>query len=238
MNKIRVGIALAAALTQAACASSPDSIDARYVSPSTYQAWSCPQLYDEKIRLTREVERVSGLQRENANADAAMMGVGLILFWPALFGLAATKDRKDELGRLKGEYEAVDNNIRAKQCTAPPPGGVSTAAAPSQPMANYDGKYEGKGKTASYCQTPSLSLMISGTEVAGTLSEVSSGAPTGAVTGEVDRAGQLTLNVKSANPTQVNGTFRGDMAGGMLNVAMKNKEASVCNHQFALEKAK
>lgn len=240
MKKVRVAVALTAALAQAACASGPDSIDARYVSPSTYQSWSCQQLYEEKVRLTREVERVSGLQRENANADAALMGVGLILFWPALFGMALTKDRKEELGRLKGEYEAVDNNIRAKQCTAPPPGGVSTATAPSasQAVPAYDGKYEGKGKTDSYCQTPTLSVSVAGATVSGTLSELSSGAPTGTVTGDVDQAGQLTLTVKSSNATQVNGVFRGDMAGGLFNVTMKNKDASVCTHRFALEKAK
>lgn len=49
-----------------------------------------------------------GLQRENANADAAMMTVGLIIFLPARIGLAATKDRKEELSRLEGEYDAVD----------------------------------------------------------------------------------------------------------------------------------
>ncbi len=168
------------------------------------------------------------------------MGVGLILFWPALFGLAATKDRKEELGRLKGEYEAIDHNIRGKQCTAPPPGGVSISAAPdsgTQPARAYDGKYEGKGRTDSYCQTPTLSVSISGQTVSGTLSEVASGAPTGTVTGDIDQAGQLALTVKSAGSTRVNGTFRGDMAGGLLNVTMKNRDASVCTHRFALEKA-
>ncbi len=111
-------------LVQAGCASSPSSIDARYVSPATYQSWSCPQLGEEHKRLDAEVRRVSGLQRENANADAAFMTVGLILLWPALFGLAATKDRKEELARLKGEYEAVDQSMKTKQCVAPVPESV------------------------------------------------------------------------------------------------------------------
>lgn len=115
-------------LVQAGCASSPSSIDARYVSPATYQSWSCPQLGEEHKRLDAEVRRVSGLQRENANADAAFMTVGLILLWPALFGLAATKDRKEELGRLKGEYEAVDQSMKMKQCVAPVPDSVPPPA--------------------------------------------------------------------------------------------------------------
>ena len=117
-NVTKLGLCL---LQVAGCASQPSSIDARYVSPNTYQAWTCDQLTEEHKRLRSEVERVSGLQRENANADAGMMTVGLILFWPALFGLAATRDRKDELGRLKGEYEAVDQSMKIRQCVLPPP---------------------------------------------------------------------------------------------------------------------
>lgn len=103
------------------CAANPDKVDARYTSPNQFQGWSCEQLVDERKRLASEVQRVTGLQKENAEADVALMAVGLIVFWPALFGLAATKDRKDELARLKGEYEAVDESAKNKQCALPPP---------------------------------------------------------------------------------------------------------------------
>lgn len=235
MFRSRISWVVAACLVNTGCASGPDSIDAKYVSPTTYQSWACPQLMDERTRLVREVERVSGLQRENANADAALMGVGLILFWPALFGLAATKDRKEELGRLKGEYEAIDSNIKAKQCSLAPPNGTTTTAAAAQ-VTSFNGKYEGKGKTDSWCQTPSLTLSVSGTEIAGTISELSSGAPTGTVTGDVSGAGQVSLDVKSANSSQANGRFTGDITGNVLNVSMRTKGANVCSHRFALPK--
>lgn len=119
------------AMQLVACASSPDTIEARYVSPVAYQTWNCEQLLDEQKRLGVEVQRVSGLQKENADADAAMMGVGLVLFWPALIGLAATKDRKEELGRLKGEYEAVNEQSRMQSCPLPPT--EAEAAAPADP---------------------------------------------------------------------------------------------------------
>lgn len=47
-----------------------------------------------------------------------MMGVGLILFWPALIGLAATKDRENDLAQLRGEYNAVDQAARRKNTCA------------------------------------------------------------------------------------------------------------------------
>jgi len=238
MKKLRVGVALLAAAAQAACASGPSSIDARYVSPNTYQAWSCPQLFDEKARVSSELERTSGLQKENATTDAVIVGAGIILAPILLIGLAATKDRKDEIGRLKGEYEALDLTIKTKQCTpGGPAAGSATTTAAVQPANNYDGKYEGQGKTDSWCQTPSLSLQVAGNVVSGTLSEVSSGAATGTVTGDVDRAGQVSLNVKSAAANQANGLYRGSIAANnTLSVNIKGKSSDSCLHRFVLER--
>lgn len=43
------------------------------------------------------------------------MGVGLILFWPALFFLA-NKDQRVELATLKGQYEALEEAAVRKNC--------------------------------------------------------------------------------------------------------------------------
>jgi hypothetical protein len=242
MKKFQVSVAIVAALAQAACASGPSSIDARYVSPNTYQAWSCPQLFDEKARVSSELERTSGLQKENATTDAVLVGAGIIITPLLLIGLAATKDRKDEIGRLKGEYEALDLNIKTKQCQpgGPVAGNASnndTAVAAARPVVSRDGKYEGSGKTDSWCQTPTLSVQVAGNIVSGTLSEVSSGAPTGTVTGDVDSAGQVTLNIKSGAATQANGVYRGSITeSNTLNVNIKGKAADACLHRFVLER--
>ena len=103
-------------------------------------------------------------------------------------------------------------------------------------MSNFDGKYEGSGKTDSWCQTPSLSVQVAGNVVSGTLSEVSSGAPTGTITGDVDRAGQVSVNVKSAQTNQVNGLYQGNISGSTLNMSIKGKSADSCLHRFALER--
>jgi hypothetical protein len=103
-------------LMLAGCASHASSIEASYVSPSEYSGWSCENLLDEQNRLASEVRRVAGLQDENADADAVMVGVGAILLWPVLIGLTATEDREPELASLKGKYEAVQHKIREKNC--------------------------------------------------------------------------------------------------------------------------
>ena len=44
--------------------------------------------------------------------------VGAILFWPALFALGGTKPQEAELGRLKGEYDALQSVNTQKKCGA------------------------------------------------------------------------------------------------------------------------
>lgn len=240
LRRLVAGLACTA---QMGCASSPDSVEARYVSPNTYQNWTCEQLVEERTRLTGEVQRVSGLQRENANADVAMMTVGIIIFWPMLFGLAATKDRKDELGRLKGEYDAVDLSIRTRPCTAPTPAGVpSVPGVPAAPapetkaatMTRVDGAWRGKGRTDSWCQPPTLELAISGNRIQGTLSEAASGAATSTVTGVLDPAGVASLDFRGSGADYFSGKAEGALNNGVLAVTFRSRTARACSYAFEL----
>jgi hypothetical protein len=230
---------VACAAHVAGCASSPDSIEGRYVSPTTYQNWTCDQLADERVRLTKEVDRVSGLQRENANADVAMMTVGIIIFWPMLFGLAATKDRKDELSRLKGEYDAVDLSSKAKQCTRPVPGVPSMPSVPTPEsaamMVSAEGTYKGVGKTDSWCQAPTMTLTLKGDTFDGQLSEISSGATTSAISGTLDNTGVVSLEFKGSG-THFTGKVDGALKDNVLTIAFRSKAASACNYRFELKK--
>jgi hypothetical protein len=67
------------------------------------------------MRVGRRVNEVSGVQDNQASNDGAALGVGLILFWPALFFMIG-KDQEVELGRLKGEYEALEVTAIQKEC--------------------------------------------------------------------------------------------------------------------------
>jgi len=67
------------------------------------------------MRVNRKIVEVTGVQRKEANKDAVAMGVGLVLFWPALFFLMGD-DKKDELGRLKGEYDALESAAIRNEC--------------------------------------------------------------------------------------------------------------------------
>lgn len=103
----------------AACASSSEDIAPSYVSPSVYGGYDCEQLLAERQRLTAKVNEVSRAQDDKASNDAVATGVGVILFWPALFFLAAGSDREAELASLKGNYDAVQQGVIQKKCLTP-----------------------------------------------------------------------------------------------------------------------
>ncbi len=98
-----------------ACATPPDKISASYVSPLQYQGYTCNQIDQELTRVTKAVSEVTGQQQKEASKDALAMGIGLILFWPALFFLIG-EDKKEELARLKGEYRALHDISKQKEC--------------------------------------------------------------------------------------------------------------------------
>ena len=109
--KGRIVSAVMIAATLAGCASSASSIKPSYVAESVYDSWSCEKLQVEKQRVDTELARISSDQNENAAADAAMVGVGVVLFWPVLFGLIATDDYEDQIAQLKGYQHAVTQEV-------------------------------------------------------------------------------------------------------------------------------
>jgi hypothetical protein len=74
--------------TLAGCAHNPDEIEADYVPPLTYASLSCDDLQGELVRVSGEVTRVTGQQRDKARNDKLAVA-GAIIVWPTLFFLDA-----------------------------------------------------------------------------------------------------------------------------------------------------
>lgn len=70
----------------------------------------------EAQRIQSKVVDLGGRLDQASSNDKAIMGVGLILFWPALFALGGTKQQEAEFSRLKGEYDALQQAAIAKKC--------------------------------------------------------------------------------------------------------------------------
>jgi len=102
------------------CASSPDSISTEYVSPLIYSDYTCDKLLVEEDRLSHKITALHASLDKTANNDAIQMGIGLILFWPALLFLEGGDGAQAvEYARLKGESEAIYDAQRNKNCPHP-----------------------------------------------------------------------------------------------------------------------
>lgn len=101
-----------------ACATAGKDVASTYVSPMQYTTYDCEQLRSESMRISGRVNQLTGQLNEAASNDKAIAGIGMILFWPALFALGGTKQQEAELSRLKGEYDAIESTATSKKCAA------------------------------------------------------------------------------------------------------------------------
>ena len=114
MNRVVVAVCLTAIVS--GCATNPKDISASYVSPVLYEGLTCEQLTAEASRVSAAAASATGAQKSQAGKDAAMVGVSLILFWPALFFVGGDKANAAEVARLKGEMQAIEQANRQKNC--------------------------------------------------------------------------------------------------------------------------
>jgi hypothetical protein len=115
-NSISVILKILIATSLAGCASKAENIAAAYVSPLQYQSYSCSQLGEEAARIATRANQVAGVQDGKATNDAVATGVGVIIFWPALFLIKGDSTTAAELARLKGEIEAIEKVATQKKC--------------------------------------------------------------------------------------------------------------------------
>ena len=99
------------------CATAPEKLGATYVSPLQYKDYTCDQIGMEMQRVSRKVAELRGTLDKDASNDAAQMGIGLILFWPALFFLEGGDGvNAAQYSQLKGEFEALEQVAIQKNC--------------------------------------------------------------------------------------------------------------------------
>ncbi len=114
MNKITSKLLIL--ITLSGCSTASKDISSAYISPLQYKDYNCDQLTAEMQRVASRVSEIGGRLDQAAANDKAITGVGMILFWPALFALGGTKQQEADYARLKGEYDAINQASIQKDC--------------------------------------------------------------------------------------------------------------------------
>jgi hypothetical protein len=115
MRFILSAFLLSTTLILTACADKSSSIQAAYISPLAYQSYDCDALEQEYARLVRKSQSINKQQDDIASSDSVATGVGLVLFWPALFFID-NDDLREQVAQLKGEVNAVEQASIQKNC--------------------------------------------------------------------------------------------------------------------------
>jgi uncharacterized protein YceK len=108
-------ITLVAALALSGCATAPEQIAANYVSPTAYSGHTCSQLNAEAQQINARLASATGQQAQQANSDATMTAVALILFWPAAFFIGGN-DQAPAIAQMRGEAQAIQSAAIARGC--------------------------------------------------------------------------------------------------------------------------
>jgi len=114
--RIAVVVMVATGVALGACAKSADQIGATYVSPILFENYTCPQLAEEAQRVSSRAAQSAGVQDQKATNDAIAMTVGLVVVWPALLFIKGNDENSAELGRLRGQMDAIEQTSIRKKC--------------------------------------------------------------------------------------------------------------------------
>ena len=112
---MKIAFTLAATLALAGCATAPEQIAANYVSPTAYSGQTCSQINAQAQQLNARLATATGQQTQQANNDAAMTAVALVLFWPAAFWIGGN-DQSPAIAQMRGEAQAIQSAAIAQGC--------------------------------------------------------------------------------------------------------------------------
>lgn len=124
--------ALAAGL--AGCASRAVDVRPLPASPSEFMTWDCTRIDDESDLVQQRATDLAWSLDERVGNNILALGLGVTVFWPALFAMRPDGLEAADLARLKGRYEALAIAARDKGCP-PPAEGLSAVRAAALPLA-------------------------------------------------------------------------------------------------------
>ncbi len=118
MKQTRLATALLtlSCLALGACASTANDVTAKPVPMSAYDAYQCQELAAEYHRVSAEADKLASSIDQGAMAERIKMGVGVVLFWPALLLLDGETENHSSLASLKGERRTLANSMKARNC--------------------------------------------------------------------------------------------------------------------------
>ncbi|MCC9598272.1 hypothetical protein G7087_12670 [Rubrivivax benzoatilyticus] len=103
-------------LAVAGCATRSVDVRPQPVDPADFAAWDCVRLADESDAVQQRAADVAYAVDDIAGRNIVALGVGVSIFWPALFALRPNGHEAGELAQLQGRYEAMKTAAHRQGC--------------------------------------------------------------------------------------------------------------------------
>ena len=131
MNRVTCTVvACLAALALAGCATRAVDVKPLPANPADFALWGCDRIHDEADRVQQQAAELAYAVDHRAGQNIMALGLGLVVFWPAILAMRPVGLEGDELARFKGRYEALLTAAQRQQC--PPPTATLPAAQAAQ----------------------------------------------------------------------------------------------------------
>ncbi len=116
MSRVIVCI-LVGAMFLASCATQPDRIAGRYVSPKTYSDYDCQQIDEELEAMKPRMNELYRVLKDKADNDELQSAMGIVLhpvFFLALEG--GDGPQAGEYAKLRGHEQALRDEWKRQDC--------------------------------------------------------------------------------------------------------------------------
>ena len=112
-------LALALALLPG-CASRSVEVRPRPSDPAAYAQWDCERLFDESDAVQHQAADVAYAVDSRAGNNMIALGLGVMVFWPALLAMRPDGPEAAQLADLKGRFEALGLAAAQRGCGSAP----------------------------------------------------------------------------------------------------------------------
>lgn len=116
LARLPLCVGLATAVLVTGCATRSVDVAPTPADPVEFRGWTCSRIQEEVDRVQQSAADLAWIVDERAGQHIVALGVGLSLFWPALLAMRPDGVDAEELGKLKGRYEALHLAARFKGC--------------------------------------------------------------------------------------------------------------------------
>ena len=116
------------------CATRSGDVVPQKTDPVEFAAWNCDRIDEESDRVQLRAADVAYAVDARVGNNMIALGLGVMVFWPALLAMRPDGMEAQELAALKGRFEALRSVGQQRGCP-PPPEAMNAQRAAKLPLA-------------------------------------------------------------------------------------------------------